>query len=404
MKIKFDRKDLSNYFINASNIIPQKSSTFYLRCLWLKAQNGKLSIMSTDGDLQYCAIANVHIDEEGAVGVHGRYFVDLLKKLPDGEIILTLQTLENNIQILLLEHERRQYKLPISESLWYKEMSLFPEEQGVIWSSDVLSELIEKVIFCIADSDTEASGCLYMKPVYLPESLPNTPETSFASVSRIEVCGLNGHQFALKNFTYDELHEMLPESGILIKKKYLEELKKWISGFDYETVKIALTDKHFFIEREMANYEMLSIPLSTFTYHNYEFFLQRLQDTKHNLIVDRVECIQALTRISIFHVNEDKCTFFELSQDEAVLSAQGQTIGSAKEEIVIQYDGDIQRIAFPTKELIEIMNNFRSEKLQLTLTEADGPCGIQGKDDPDYIVVIMPMKFAEANYYSKDDV
>ena len=37
----------------------------------------------------------------------------------------------------------------------------------------------------------------------------------------IEVCGLNGHQFALTRFTHDDLSARLPEDGVLIQRKYV---------------------------------------------------------------------------------------------------------------------------------------------------------------------------------------
>lgn len=44
----------------------------------------------------------------------------------------------------------------------------------------------------------------------------------------IEVCGLNGHQFALTRFTHDDLSGILPEEGVLIQRKYVAELRKWL--------------------------------------------------------------------------------------------------------------------------------------------------------------------------------
>ena len=38
----------------------------------------------------------------------------------------------------------------------------------------------------------------------------------------------------------------------------------------------------------------------------------------------------------------------------------------------------------------------------LTLTGAEGPCGINGTEDPDYTVLIMPMKIAEESYYEEN--
>ena len=66
------------------------------------------------------------------------------------------------------------------------------------------------------------------------------------------------------------------------------------------------------------------------------------------------------------------------------------------------YNGSIGRIAFPTKNLMEILTHYQSGELTLTLTGAEGPCGINGTEDPDYTVLIMPMKIAEESYYEEN--
>ena len=79
-------------------------------------------------------------------------------------------------------------------------------------------------------------------------------------------------------------------------------------------------------------------------------------------------------------------------------------MGSATESLDASYNGTIHKIAFPTKNLLDILDHYRSEKLTLILTAAEGPCGIKGEDDQEYTVIIMPMKIVEATYYSEEEV
>ena len=96
------------------------------------------------------------------------------------------------------------------------------------------------------------------------------------------------------------------------------------------------------------------------------------------LTLNRKDCLEALDRISIFNTESDRCTYFDLTGNEVMLSAQGQDTGSANESLEASYEGDISRIAFPTKNLMEIMTHYQSGDLLLTLTGAEGPCGITG--------------------------
>ena len=52
--------------------------------------------------------------------------------------------------------------------------------------------------------------------------------------------------------------------------------------------------------------------------------------------------------------------------------------------------------------MMEILTHYQSADVTLTLTGAEGPCGVGGEQDPDYTVLIMPMKIAEQNYYEEE--
>lgn len=369
----------------AAGIIPTRTGAAYLRSLWLKADAGTLTLMSTDASIEFTGSYQVDVKEEGLVGVNGRAFVDLLRKLPQGELRMKLDAESG---ALLLEQGRRTYKLPVSDATWFQPLGIFPADGAVVWSGDFFHELIDRVFFCISDDDTaDAIACLCLKP---------------REGGRIDVCGLNGHQFAVVTFTHDELSACLPREGLLIQKKYVGELRKWLGT---DEIELNITDKRLFL-RSGDGRETISLPRSGHTYPDYTAFLSRLAGEGgkvSRLGLARRECQEALDRLSIFNTDNDRCTYFQLQPTEVALSAQGQDTGSASESLEVTYDGTIDRIAFPTRNMMEILTHYQSEQLNLTLTGAEGPCGITGIDDAEYTVLIMPMKIADQQYYESDE-
>ena len=89
---------------------------------------------------------------------------------------------------------------------------------------------------------------------------------------------------------------------------------------------------------------------------------------------------------------------------ELTLSALGQDVGSASESMEVEFKGDLKKIAFPTKDLIDVFNHFGSDEVGMILTGSEGPCGVTGKNDPEYKVIIMPMKIVEDAYYNEEEV
>ena len=372
----------------AASIIPSKAGAAYLRSIWLQALKGadgdRLTIMSTDVNIEFTGTYPVDIREEGTAGVNGRAFVELLRRLPGGDITLRL---DEESHILSVEQGRRSYKLPTVDPVWFQSLPPFPEEGAVLWSGDFFQDIIDKVAFCISDDDSaEGLACLYFKA---------------GEEGKVDACGLNGHQFAMVRFINDELARLLPENGLLIQKKYVNELRKWLGS---DEVMLNISERRFHI-RTGSGSETLSIPRSAnFSYPDHLSFLARLDGANTSqLDVDRRETMDALDRLLIFNNDSDRCTYFRFSPQEVELSAQGQETGSATEHLEGTFQGDLELIAFPTRSLMDILGHFQSSSLHYVFTGAEGPCGITGSDDAEYTVILMPMKIAESSYYTEEE-
>lgn len=381
MLVSVQKENVIESLQKAAGIIPSRSGSPALRSVWLEAKEKFLTIMATDSSIEFTGICSATVKSEGFVGVNRRNFVDLIRRLSTGDL-----QIEYTDTTLIVKQGRRTYKLPANDPSWFQKLSDFPAEGSVLGSGDFFQEIIDRVFFCIKDDETlDATSCLYLKPT---------------GDGNIDACGLNGFQFALTKFTHAELAAILPEEGILIQRYYVTELRKWLSG---EKIEINITPKQLFI-RSSEGKEMLTLPCAGYIYPDCSSFMNRInKPDAAKLIINRKDFLEALDRLSIFNTESNRCTYFDLNQDEMILSSQGQDRGSANEVLEVSYTGNISRIAFPTKNLMEILTHYQSEKLLLTLTGVEGPCSIVGTEDPDYIVLIMPMKINDEDWYYEEE-
>ena len=171
-----------------------------------------------------------------------------------------------------------------------------PRRRRCALVGDFFQDIIDRVAFCISDDDSaEGLACLYLKA---------------GDAGKVDVCGLNGHQFAMVRFINDALANLLPENGLLIQKKYVNELRKWLGS---DEVMLNISERRFHI-RTGSGSETLSIPRSAnFSYPDHLSFLARLDgDNTSQLDVDRRETLNALDRLLIFNNDSDRCTYFPL--------------------------------------------------------------------------------------------
>ncbi|MDR2744549.1 MAG: DNA polymerase III subunit beta [Desulfovibrio sp.] len=384
MKLFVNKEDIIDGVQKAGSIIPAKSGQVYLRSLWLKAEDDSLQIMATNADIEFTGRYPAEIVNPGLAGVQGRAFADLVRQLPPGRIEIRLDDAAGN---LLLQQGRRVYRLPVSNADWFQPFQTFPEDNAVAWSGDFLQELLYKVDFCISDDlSDDGLSCLCLKPV---------------ENGRVDACGLDGHHMAHFSFVHDELAARLPEQGVLIQKKYLQDVKKWLGPDDIE---LNTTDKRLCL-RTMDGRESFTLPRAMYEYPDYSVFLAKLSQQDTSLaVMSRKESVDALGRIQIFLSDNDPAVHMDFTDTEVQMSAQGQDTGSAQENLEVSFKGDVRRIAFHTRHLLNVIGHFVSASVELTMTGQEGPCGVRGKEDQDYVVLIMPMKIVEEAYYSEEGV
>lgn len=377
MKVTVTKDQIVDGLQNAANVIPTKTGASYLRSMWLEAKNGTLAVMTTDASIEFAGTYPAQVEEEGLVGVQGRHFIDLVRRLPAGEIRLTQ---EAGGSTLVIEHgKNKKFTTPVSDPDWFQPFSTFPEGGAVALSGDLLQELLDRVIFCIGDSDAaDAITCLCLKPV---------------GNGRIDVCGLNGHQFALAGFINDDLAEKLPEGGLLIQKKHLLELKKWLHD---DAIELHISEKVLHV-RTIDRRESLTLPLAAHTYPDYNLFMDKVRgDNTSTLTLDRKEFMDSLGRIDLH--TDNNCAYLTLTPTQIEISAHDKAVGSGNESLEATYNGNISRIAFPSRQLAEILGHFISPMVDMVLTGPEGPCCVSGADDKDYKVIVMPMKISDASF------
>jgi DNA polymerase-3 subunit beta len=381
MEARVVKEEVLSGIQKAASIVPAKTGAAFLRTIWLEYADSTLKVMSTDSKLEFSGIYPSRTASEGLVGVQGKNFFELFRKLPPGEVDLKADQ-EN--QSLLLEQGRRKYKLPIYDPSWFQNFAPFPDENAVSWSGQFLKDMISRITFCISDDENDPMHCLKINP---------TQEHGV-----IEACGLNGHQFAMLRFEQQEVYSLLGEQGVLIAKPYLQELRKWL---DTEEISFATSEKRLFFTNSKKN-EIFSLPLNYENFPKYESFLSYFDGETSSMVIDKEELLDSLERIIIFNTETQRCTYFVFDDKELVLYGQGQDTGEATETITIEFNGELEKILFPTKNLIDILQHFNSSSLTFTFTSSNGPCKITGEADEGYLVVIMPVAIQEETYYTEE--
>lgn len=380
MEITIERKDILDKIQNAANNAATKLPSQFLCSIWLNINQDMLTISATDGNIEYLGEYTLDVPQDDAIiGVDGKTISELVKRLPDGEITLKTDSKNN----LLISQGRKKYNLPITASEFYQNTSVFPDNKNALLDGAKLLEVLDGIGFCIDNDKTQdnALSCICFKPI---------------DSGKIEISGMDGHKFAMHTIIDNGFCEVMPENGVLFQGRFISSLTRWL---DASMVRIAINNRRIYFKKDVEN-ETLSIPIVSLEYPDYNIFLKCFQDNENlnTMEMTRAALIDSINRLQIFNTGTSvETVMFQLTESELCLSDSGC---KNKEYLDISYDGSLDKISFPNRDMATMLTHFNAENIQLVFTGIEGPCMIKDPENENYFTIIMPLKttVSEPNY------
>ena len=93
MKLLFQKSDILNGLQIASKAVPTHTTMPILQCILLRAQDHKITLTANDMDMGIETDIEGQIIEEGIIALDAKFFLDIIRKMPDNQI--SIETDEN---------------------------------------------------------------------------------------------------------------------------------------------------------------------------------------------------------------------------------------------------------------------------------------------------------------------
>lgn len=385
MELKVAQSDLIAPLTKAADLLSGRTGAAFLRTFWLQVKDGKLSVLATDGHIEFRGEVPGHFDGDFLIGLNGRNFYDLAKRLT-GTLTLTPGKQpedEDAGGTVIIKGSGGRFELPGSKTSWFQAYHDFPADSpAILWSGDFLREIIERTTFCCerlsAGTYTE---CMCMRP---------------GRNNYVEAVGTDMRILASFRFRNDDVYEMLPENGILIHYKHLVTLSRWLPA---DTIEVALNDKRLHI-RTGEGAENYSAPLSSYGYANTDVLFQKAAKEEAGVMkVDKTALKGALETVHMFTSKELLSVNMHFSPDSLALVTKGRGTGS--QNVPVEYDGTLASSHYHCAGLLDVLGHFNSESLTFKLTPTPLAL-ISGADDPDYQVATVGMQIEEQTEYGEE--
>jgi DNA polymerase-3 subunit beta len=363
MKFTCERSTLLKEIAIAQEIVSTKNAISILSNIYIEAENDCLVIKATDTKVNFETKVPVNVQNPGATTVFGEKFFGILNSSPEGELEFEQEDAKMTIKSAV---KRARWQLKSIASDKFPEFPV-PGTEFFDISIKEFKDMVSQTVFAVSDDETR----YFMNGVY------------FEKVDGgIVMVATDGRRLA---YIRKNTEENIDFSGVIIPPKVLNIIIKR-SG-DEGLISVSVTDKIIFIN--FGSYRLSSVLLEG-QFPNY----QRVIPEKQNnyISVNRLDMLDALRRVSLLVEQKSHRVYLGLAPGLMSIYSEESDIGTAREEIPCQYEGEEISLALNYRYIEEPFKYIDSEEISIRFTEPTKAITIQPIPEKDFFHIVMPMQ------------
>ncbi len=374
MKLKIKRELLLEALNKVSKAISTKNLIPVLAGIKFDLKKDKLILTASDNNItiQYTIIQNSKnkkdfiIDKEGNIIIHGKYILDIVRKIPDE--FINIEVVDDTK--ILISTENSEFNLNGINEKEYPNINLEESKNKVILSSNVIKEIVNQVAFATSNE----------------ENKPILTGINFNINSDILECNAtDSYRLArkivkLKKSVSDTYNIVIPSHNLIEFSKIIDnDLDVDINIFSN---KVLFKLDNLLYESRLING----------TYPNTSNLLPK--DEK--LIVSTYinDFYNVIDRVSILTSDKEKnIVTLETFDDSLVLKSSSAEIGKVEEKMKITKNNKENiKISFSARYMMEALKSFSTENIDIYFIGDIKPILIKSKDDESLTQLVLPIR------------
>ena len=367
MKFSCTKEQLVHAVNIVQKAVSNKPQMPILSGIYLNAENNMIELQATDYELGIICKIEANVEKAGAIVLSGRYFQDVVKKLPGETVEIVTNKEEHTMKITSNSAQFNLLSLPASEFPVLKPLNATTSFKI---RDNIFRELIKKTVFACSTDEARPifTGCLLN-----------------VNNSDVVMAATNTHRLSVKK---EYLDDFTGNVKIIIPSKILNELARIMVAevpsdirIDCAYGQISFTFDNVYIisrliEGQFPDYERVIPP-----------------DFATNITLNADEFSAAVERVSLIsRVSDYNIIRLTFKENSVVISSNNPDIGKAEESVPAIIEGNDLDISFNAKYVTDILKNIDSEKIYFSLNTPLSPASIKPCDDETYTYIITPVR------------
>jgi DNA polymerase-3 subunit beta len=367
MKVICDKEKLLIGINVVQKAVSSKSTLPILEGILIETQEQSIKLTGNDLELGIEYIVECEVKEKGSTVVDARMFGEIIRKLPDYSIEITVD--ENNL--MKIECFDSYYKLSTMNSEEFPKLPELNINQSLKIRQNLLKDMLKRVVFAVSVDENRPifTGCLID-----------------SSKGELNIVAVDGFRLALQNYKQENSQD---EFRAIIPGRILNEIIK-ILDENEEEMNIGLSKNQAVFE--MKNCRAVTRILEG-EFLNYKNTIPVEKDTR--VAVKTNNILMALERVSLITKEEKKYPVkMSIDSNKMVITCNVET-GDAREEMPIDKNGKNIEIGFNPRYFLDSLKSIKEEEINIDFGTNISPCVIRPVEGEGFIHMILPVRIKE---------
>ncbi|HWX13764.1 MAG TPA: DNA polymerase III subunit beta [Methylocella sp.] len=378
MKVTLERAALLKSLGHVHRVVERRNTIPILSNVLLHGENQSLLLKATDLDLEVTERLPADVSAAGVTTVPAHVLYDIVRKLPDGAQV-SLESHGESGQ-LQLRSGRSRFNLQSLPDADFPDLTTGDLSHSFKLASGDLKRLIDKTQFAISNEETR----YYLNGVYL-HTMDVEGHTMLRAVAT------DGHRLARVEVPAPKGALAMP--GVIVPRKAVAEIQKLVENLDQDVrIEISPSKARFTFGDPSVHLGqvVLTSKLIDGTFPDYMRVIPSGNDKR--LTVDREPFQVAVDRVATISSERGRAVKLTLADAKLILSVTNPDLGSAVEELDVDYDSSPIDIGFNARYLLDITEQLDSDTVLFKLSDPGSPTLLQDRDGAAALYVLMPMR------------
>jgi DNA polymerase III subunit beta len=364
MKIICSRDDLAARLGVVSRGLSTRGTVQILAGVLLQAQDGNLELAATDMELSLRARLDANVEGEGSAVVPGRLLTDIVRLLPEEQVVLEHRVEESTVCVSSGSSESRLRTYAVED------FPRLPDPTTATLSTLAAEPLLETIARVSRAASRDES-----RPVL-------TGILVRFEGSSLVMAATDSYRMAVKETS---VGGSPPDLDAIVPARALDELRRIAAGSS--EIQLGTLDNHVIFG---AGDTWLTTRRIDGQFPNYR---QLLPDAfEHEVKLPREEFLDVIRRAAVMAQRSTPLRL-RFAEGELTVSAQTQDIGEAREQMPVGFSGEALEIGFNPVWLRDGIESVVEDDLTLKLINPLRPAVI-AESGGDFWYLIMPIRLA----------